>query len=170
MGDEGHVTEPIGLLDPDDVEDELESAVERGDLEATLSLLDRGGIATEKLVALADRNLHMKLAQELRKRAGLFDPFRDDPRGTLVVLAKQLGHHARASAEASGDLGYYEGREDLDAGDLCIEYWLGHYKSVVREAFDAIDEEARRALPEREALLQELYDAYCAGYDSASGS
>lgn len=161
-----------GATEVTDVEGKtvLYTAVEHGNLETAKLLMDRGGVATEKLVALADRHLYLKLAAELRKRAGLPDPFRDDPRASLIVLAKQLGHHARSSAESSGDLAHYENREDLDPDDLCIEYWIGFYKSVAREGIDALDDGLQTALPEREAMLEELYEAYCAGYDSASGS
>lgn len=161
-----------GATDRADAENKtaLQSAVEHGNLETTLLLLDRGGTATEKLVALADRRFYMKLAAELRKRVGLADPFRDDPRAAMIIFAKQLEFHARTSAEASGDLAHYEEREDLEPADLMFEYWLGHYKSLAREELDALDEAERAALPEREAMLEELYDAYRTGYDSASGS
>ena len=73
------------------------------------------------------RRIHLVVSEE----AATYRP-------EMEWLAKQLGDHTRASAEASGDLAHYEERDDLDPDDLCIEYWLGHYKSVVREAIDTV--------------------------------
>jgi hypothetical protein len=128
-------------------------------------LLARGAAVAPSLLARAEEKSQSRMLARLKARLGVEDDAAD-PEAALVklkALARKLGREHGSAAVATGDYDY--GQEvGNDVEDLIWSAWEGSAEAKLAEAFDVLGESVRRALGDREAVLEGLSPDYSDGW------
>lgn len=143
-------------------------AVMLDNLDTMELLLARGAVAAPSLLDQAQAKHQSRMLARLKEHLGITDGRNEGPGAALEQLqelARELGREQATAAVATGDLEYAE--EVGNSGeDLMWSAWEGSAKETLDEAYEVLSASIRRALGDRDSVIEALGPNFQEGWQA----